>query len=68
MKEFEKWKQANIRGVHDPDYYMGLEEGWIAALECVLKNEDAYCTGESDDVGDWTECPTKIFIEKELNE
>jgi hypothetical protein len=35
MREFEKWKKANIRGVHDPDYYMGLEEGWKAGLKWV---------------------------------
>jgi hypothetical protein len=66
LEEFEKWwtHDASEGGIKFNKHQTCL--AWKAALEMVLKNNDAYCCGEVDAVGDWTECPTKTVIEKEL--
>lgn len=44
------------------------ERGWREALQWLRENEDAHCCGDTDAVGDWTDCPKNIAIEDELGE
>jgi len=72
MKAFKKWFNRSQRiEVRSADLVKGrevrsCEAGWRAALEWLRDNEDAHCCGDSDAVGDWTECPKDTAIKQEL--
>jgi len=73
MEEFEKWlKETKFQEVFCQECGGICEEdlapAWKAALEMVLKNDDAYCCGDASVDEGWEECPTKTFITKELND
>ena len=64
MKEFEKWWEIastnEIRYDSSEDKYVA-EDGWKAALEWVLKNEEEHI-GQGENDSAWT----GSFIEEEL--
>jgi hypothetical protein len=65
MRGFEEWRDKNaVSGrSHKADARV-----WRAALEWLRDNEDAYCCGDCDAVGDWTECPKDTVIKQELED
>ena len=66
-----KWPASND---DEPKYITSIsphklyEMGWRDALEWLRNNEDAYCCGDCDAVGEWTECPKDTAIKRELKE
>ena len=71
MKAFEKWwKPSNEVMCYECGGYCkeDAEAVWRAALEWILRDEDAYCCGEVDGWDEWHECPKDTAILKELKD
>jgi hypothetical protein len=80
MKAFEEWWDKPLTGIEaraeeilssvssEERASVLARHTWRAALEWLRDNEDAYCCGDYDAVGDWTECPKDTVIKQELED
>ena len=67
MEAFEKWFEEMSK--KHPTVAFQPCDGWKAALEWILRDEDAYCCGDWNDfTNEWKECPMTTVIEKELKD
>jgi len=65
MKEFDKWVAK--QKYRSPNYYLGAEEAWIAALEWALRQKWLRALDEENEGLNWGEVTDEAII-KELGD